>query len=279
MATQDWYFSRTGHQQEGPVTTETLSAMARAGQLDRSNLVWTAGMQNWAPAGSVEGIFPPIEAATTPAAGAFPQAGSSPQPGVHPWPGAYSQPGAYPPAGVYPQPGVNPQFGGAPQPGAYPAGVMPLGYASYQNAQPYGDVMVRWVASIIDNLILLIPSALLGGVIGFVAAVNGNGPRTPVWPAMNALIQLLVITLYWLYFALQECSPAQATIGKRAMGLCVTDLAGQRISFSRATGRFFGKYLSLITLMIGYFMAFFTEKKQALHDILAGTLVLKNPRY
>jgi uncharacterized RDD family membrane protein YckC len=55
----------------------------------------------------------------------------------------------------------------------------------------------------------------------------------------------------------------------------VTDLAGRRISFGRATGRFFAKYISATILMIGFVMAGFTEKKQALHDILAGTLVIR----
>jgi uncharacterized RDD family membrane protein YckC len=81
--------------------------------------------------------------------------------------------------------------------------------------------------------------------------------------------------LNWLYFSLLESSGWQATLGKKALGLEVTDLAGRRISFGRATGRFFAKYISAIILMIGFLMAGFTEKKQALHDILAGTLVIR----
>ncbi|PYV64750.1 MAG: RDD family protein, partial [Acidobacteria bacterium] len=58
-------------------------------------------------------------------------------------------------------------------------------------------------------------------------------------------------------------------------GLKVTDLAGRRISFARASGRYFAKYLSSMTLLIGYIMAGFTERKQALHDMIAGTLVIR----
>ena len=65
-----------------------------------------------------------------------------------------------------------------------------------------------------------------------------------------------------------------ATIGKRVLGLQVVDLSGQRVTFKRATGRFFGKILSS-PLCFGFIMAAFTEKKQALHDILAGCLVIK----
>jgi uncharacterized RDD family membrane protein YckC len=71
-----------------------------------------------------------------------------------------------------------------------------------------------------------------------------------------------------------ESSSSQATIGKMLMGIKVTDMDGKRITFGRASGRFFGKVLSKLILYIGFIMAAFTEKKQGLHDILAETLVL-----
>jgi uncharacterized RDD family membrane protein YckC len=80
----------------------------------------------------------------------------------------------------------------------------------------------------------------------------------------------------WLYHALLESSEWQATAGKKALGLAVTDLAGHRISFARASGRHFGKIISgLIPLGIGYILAGLTEKKQAIHDMLASCLVLR----
>jgi uncharacterized RDD family membrane protein YckC len=72
-----------------------------------------------------------------------------------------------------------------------------------------------------------------------------------------------------------ESSSWQATLGKKAVGIVVTDLDGNRISFARAFGRYFAKLISLITLCIGYMMAGFTEKKQCLHDMICGTLVVK----
>ena len=81
--------------------------------------------------------------------------------------------------------------------------------------------------------------------------------------------------IQWLYFSLTESSSWQATLGKKALGLTVTDLEGRRIGFGRATGRYFAKYLSTLILFIGWLMAGFTEKKQALHDMMAGTLVLR----
>jgi uncharacterized RDD family membrane protein YckC len=74
---------------------------------------------------------------------------------------------------------------------------------------------------------------------------------------------------------LMESSAKQATVGKMALGLVVTDLNGNRITFARATGRYFGKALSSLILHIGYLMAGFTPKKQALHDIIAECLVVK----
>jgi uncharacterized RDD family membrane protein YckC len=80
--------------------------------------------------------------------------------------------------------------------------------------------------------------------------------------------------LAWLYYALMESSKYQATLGKIVLGIVVTDTSGQRISFGRATGRYFAKIISQIILLIGYIMIAFTEKKQGLHDIIASTLVV-----
>jgi uncharacterized RDD family membrane protein YckC len=80
----------------------------------------------------------------------------------------------------------------------------------------------------------------------------------------------------WLYFAYLESGEKQATWGKQILGLYVTDLAGNRISFGRASGRFFAKIITgLIPLFLGFIMAGFTERKQALHDMIASCLVLR----
>jgi uncharacterized RDD family membrane protein YckC len=79
----------------------------------------------------------------------------------------------------------------------------------------------------------------------------------------------------WLYEAFMLSSEWQATVGKRAMSIVVTGMDGKRISFARATGRHFAKILSTFLLCFGYIMAAFTEKKQALHDLIAETLVVE----
>lgn len=79
----------------------------------------------------------------------------------------------------------------------------------------------------------------------------------------------------WIYFAGFESSHLHGTPGKWLLGIYVTDMEGKRISFGQATGRYFGKIISGIILCIGYMMAGFTERKQALHDMMAGCLVWK----
>ena len=69
-----------------------------------------------------------------------------------------------------------------------------------------------------------------------------------------------------------------AALGKISVGIVVTDIDGNRVSFGRASGRYFGKIVSWIILTIGFNMAAFTERKQALHDIMAGCLVIRKPK-
>lgn len=80
--------------------------------------------------------------------------------------------------------------------------------------------------------------------------------------------------LYWLYYALMESSSKQATLGKQALGIIVTDENGNKISFGRATGRLFARIVSIMIFSVGFIMIAFTQKKQGLHDIMAGTLVV-----
>lgn len=135
----------------------------------------------------------------------------------------------------------------------------------------YAGFWVRFVAYLIDNVVLTLLSLGLGLAVGIIGAVVAKDS-----PALIGIIaQLLAIVLFVAYYAGMESSEKQATFGKQIMGLKVTDLRGRRISFGKATGRFFCKILSGIILAIGFIMAAFTEKKQALHDMLAGTLVMK----
>jgi len=85
---------------------------------------------------------------------------------------------------------------------------------------------------------------------------------------------IIGVIINWLYWAVMESSSKQATLGKMALGIIVTDYEGKGISFGRATGRQFARIISALILLIGYIMAGFTEKKQALHDMIAECLVV-----
>jgi len=94
------------------------------------------------------------------------------------------------------------------------------------------------------------------------------------------LAAFLVATLLTplLYFSLLECSKWQATIGKLMFRLRVTDVQGRRLTFRRAISRNLAKWLSTLSFGIGYFICGFTRRKRALHDLLAGSVVLRFPR-
>jgi uncharacterized RDD family membrane protein YckC len=181
-------------------------------------------------------------------------------------------------------PPIAPLPTGAPAPTAQIPPVAPPQYLAYghQTTRPqtgYAGFWLRFVAYIIDAIIL--------GVVGLFtlfplfkanihAFSSGNiwelytSPSRPLFA-----MRMLALMLSWVYYASLESSAWQATLGKKVLGLKVTDLAGNRITFGRASGRFFGKILSGMILGIGFLMAGFTERKQALHDILAGCLVLR----
>jgi uncharacterized RDD family membrane protein YckC len=104
-------------------------------------------------------------------------------------------------------------------------------------------------------------------------STGGSAPTDTAVVQVASFVILLVLT--WLYFAGLESSAWQATVGKRMTGLMVTDMAGRRLGFWRSTARYFAKILSAVPILIGYLLAAFTPQKQALHDMIAGTLVVK----
>ncbi len=145
-------------------------------------------------------------------------------------------------------------------------------------AVSYAGFWIRAVAALIDCLIVLLLWFATDVMIRLAAGV----PISPIWKessgatiGLNCAENFVELVVWWLYVALSESSAAQATIGKRALRLRVTDTAGRRISFARASSRNFGKILSSLTLFIGFVMAAFTRRKQALHDLMAETVVLK----
>lgn len=146
--------------------------------------------------------------------------------------------------------------------------------------QGYGGFWIRVVAAIIDAIIVQVvalPVRVLFG-LGGLAGMMGGFPHRGLGLHIlgGGIVTVLVVFGSWLYEAFMLSSPYQATLGKMIFGMKVTDLNGNRISFGRATGRHFAKILSGIILCIGFIMVGFTERKQGLHDMLAGTLVRRS---
>jgi uncharacterized RDD family membrane protein YckC len=143
---------------------------------------------------------------------------------------------------------------------------------------PYAGFWRRLGAFAIDLVIVLVGWVVITIFIGALLAIalistSGSAPTDAVIVQVASVVILLVLT--WLYFAGLESSAWQATVGKRITRLMVTDMSGRRLSFWRATARYFAKILSTLPIMIGYIVAAFTPHKQALHDMVARTLVVK----
>ncbi|MDA2913784.1 RDD family protein [Acidobacteriia bacterium AH_259_A11_L15] len=123
---------------------------------------------------------------------------------------------------------------------------------------------------------VLIVAVIVGFILGFALAAGGVELSEREWENIGSVLGYLIgFAGYLLYFAFMESSSWQATLGKKALSLMVTDSDGNRLSFGRALGRNLAKIVSSLTLLIGYLMAGFTQKKQALHDMIAGCLVVK----
>jgi uncharacterized RDD family membrane protein YckC len=145
--------------------------------------------------------------------------------------------------------------------------------------EPVRAFMSRVVATQIDAVLVCLTSIVTFVVLGIAIALS-RGPRAMA--SFNALWDALwwffFLAVGWLYWAGCESSAAQATLGKRVMRIQVTDLEGDRISFGRATLRYFAKILSVLPFNLGFLMIAFTRRHQGLHDMLAGTVVVKRPR-
>jgi uncharacterized RDD family membrane protein YckC len=151
----------------------------------------------------------------------------------------------------------------------------------------YAGFWLRFVAAFIDGIVLWIPLLPIFLLVFLGSFRNLSNARDPV--ALRAILGpkvafiLLVCAVgSWLYWGLMESSAWQATLGKKALGLLVTDVEGNRISFGRASGRFCaGRLVSAFPYLGGLYFCIdclciaFTGKKQALHDMAAGTLVMR----
>jgi len=169
----------------------------------------------------------------------------------------------------------------APQPVAYS---QPVVYSRVQ-ASPYAGFWIRVLAYILDRIIVGIVAApfyfvlVLPSVLRIMQEAERDREPSPevILSIVGGVSTFLCVFFlgYWLYEALLTSSNWQGTIGKKVLRLKVIDEMGNRISFGRATGRYFAKLLSHLIMWIGFIMVAFTDRKRGLHDIIAGTLVTK----
>jgi uncharacterized RDD family membrane protein YckC len=157
----------------------------------------------------------------------------------------------------------------------------------YALPSPYAGFWLRFLAHVIDGILICIVCGIfillwvaivgIDAIRAMLEGFRGGNPELPL-AFLGAIILFSVVStaVSWLYYAWMESSQYQGTLGKMALGLTVTDLQGRRVTFGRATGRFFAKIITgLVPFGVGYMMAGFTEKKQALHDMIANCLVLR----
>jgi len=140
-----------------------------------------------------------------------------------------------------------------------------------QGFSGYAGFWKRAAAAVIDMVTLAIVGAFVGGFVGGL-----YGALTGTAAGSHILGRAVGILVGWMYYAIMESSQTQATLGKMAVGIKVTDASGESVSFARATARHFAKILSVIPLAMGYIAVAFTKKKQGFHDMLAGCLVVNS---
>ena len=242
--------------QLGPFSENDVRAKLASGEFSSSDYGWHEGLTAWSPLSQLLAAAPPPAPAPPPVAQPY-----SPQPYTAPAPAAQ------------PQPYGAPQPYNSPYPSPYQQGAMPQW--GPQGSRGYAGFWLRLVAHIIDTVVLYIPLFFLGIVVSLMfGGIRSSSDISPAVGFVILAVYLLYIVAVCFYFIVMESSARQATFGKMALGMKVTDLNGNRISFGQGVGRFFGKFLSGLIFGVGYIMAGVTERKQALHDMMAETLVV-----
>lgn len=254
----EWHVGRDG-QQTGPFTAQQLRHMVTSGQLSPTDLLWKDGMPNWVPCSSVKGLFPEAVASGPPP--------SRPSP----------RPTAPPPKKAIPSETFDePDLSGISEPQTY--GSLRQDASQPMMSSDYADFLPRVGALLLD--------ALFAGLMGCVPAIGlalvfmGMAGRSledqqAASVLSSCCTQIVYQLIALIYYVTLETSTKQGTWGKQIVGIKVTDLHGNRITVGRALGRYFAKIITGFTCGIGLLMPLFTEKKQTLHDMIAGCLSLK----
>ena len=235
-----WYYIDSTGQQVGPVSADAIRDALRLHGASLSSPCWREGMANWQPMSEMAAELGLSQAPPMPAEPSGPQ-----------------------------DPYRPPQHAGSAQDYAQGGDIV------------YAGFVRRWAAVFLDQLIVMVPIWVIAVALAVMLGMGANTESAAATAGVAA--QVMIYGAYFiiapLYYALQESSAAQATLGKRALGIKVTDEPGKRLSFGHALGRWFAAGLSYLTAYIGFLMAAFTDRKRALHDMVASTLVVDKWAY
>lgn len=250
----EWYYAE-GQQRQGPLLVEELRQRFQRGEISLTTLVWREGYPQWKPVSEAvdELQLQNLTSASENLGSGFDLRGdySAIDNGTAPLPGTGG--GTYSP---YTAPGATDSYGSAVVTGGEVV---------------YAGFWKRYAAYFLDSVVVAIINVPVSLVFNLIGAASGNETLAVVL-SMMAMLGGFVIGIG--YYAGFHASKGGATLGKMAVGIKVVRSDGERITFLRGVGRYFGFILSSLTLMIGFIMAAFTERKQALHDMLCDTLVV-----
>lgn len=263
MSTNVWYYVDRHQERQGPVDAEIIREAYRGGQIDGESLVWREGMSQWAPLKQFELEFDLEDEPTmlTRAPAMAPTGFDADAPTL-----AYASPYAPPMATV----------------------ASHVDFDGDASDVVYAGFWRRFCALFVDGLLVATVNYAIFFVLILIFGVGGGllSGLEKAASGMNGAMVGLQLSMYVIglgvsaaYFVLQESSDAQATLGKRLVGIKVTDLQGQRLTRLHALGRWVSHLLCYFTLYIGYVMAAFTDRKQGLHDMVASTLVVDQWAY
>ena len=263
----NWYYVDAG-QQAGPIDEAQLDALVRTGKVRPDTLVWREGMANWQPYGQVKA---PGQASSPSATGVPPvMEKSSPEGFCSQCRRIFKVEEMIRHGSLYVCAECKPEFMQKLQEGAS----IYTGFALPENLR-YAGFWIRFAAKFVDFLILMvvtmIPMFLAFGL--GVSAPSSQGAN----PEIAMLVQLLSQLCYYILSALYAIffiGKHAATPGKMLCGIKVVTIEGGRVSYARATGRFFAEILSYMICFIGYITAGFDPQKRSLHDHICSTFVI-----
>lgn len=138
--------------------------------------------------------------------------------------------------------------------------------ASRPAERRYAGFWIRLAAFVIDCFVIMLVGSIIVLISSF-AFLGGDELSVSIVD----IVSWLIVALYFVYFTYKY----NATLGKKAVGIMVISENSEKLTLGQVIIReTIGKWVSAIILYLGFIMAGFTSKKQALHDKLAGTVVV-----